>query len=378
MANLTATGNSNEYLVEIPTNLITCNLHDVWLSVKNADGNYSLYQIALDVEVFDNLPPTIVVLPDITAELDDSGEVSIDINDVNNGTYDDCQLVSVVLNQPKFFYSCENLGANTVTITAKDAENKVSTQNVNINVVDLINPMVIAQNITVQLGSDGTVSVSENDIDNGSTDNCEIATYNLDTSFFSCDDLGLNTVILSVIDQSGNTGTASAVITIVDVINPIAIGQDLIIDLNGQESISISTSDVDTGSSDNCGFTLSLSQDTFTMPGIYTVVLSAIDTSGNQDEVSVEITVLDSTLGITDESLPENYVKVFPVPTKNLISIVTKLDIKQIDLFDVNGRIVFSVDGSLTELNLSDFASGVYFLKLYTNYQSITKRIIKQ
>ena len=56
----------------------------------------------LHVEVFDNAPPTIVTFPNIIAELDANGQALITLADVDNGTFDDCELVSVVLNKTKF------------------------------------------------------------------------------------------------------------------------------------------------------------------------------------------------------------------------------------------------------------------------------------
>ena len=88
---ITPTGNPDEYLVEIPTDMVTCDLHDISLSVKKALGNYSLYDITKDTGVFDNVPPTIVVFPNIIVELDANGQAAaFTIIDVDNGTFDDC------------------------------------------------------------------------------------------------------------------------------------------------------------------------------------------------------------------------------------------------------------------------------------------------
>ncbi|NBB23326.1 hypothetical protein GVN20_28505, partial [Runella sp. CRIBMP] len=42
--------------------------------------------------------------------------------------------------------------------------------------VDVINPTAIAKNITVQLNAAGTVTIAAADVNNGSTDNCSVAT----------------------------------------------------------------------------------------------------------------------------------------------------------------------------------------------------------
>ncbi len=295
-AALTPTGNTDEYLVEIPTNLVTCDLHDIWLSIKNADGNYSLYKIALDVDVYDDLPPTIVVFPNITAELDANGQVSIDIDDVNNGTFDDCELVSVVLNQTRFDYTCANLGANTVTITATDAENKVNTQEVTIMVVDSINPVAVSQDITIQLDANGEASITPSEIENGSTDNCTIASSSLDITTFTCANLGTNTVTFTVEDTSGNNNSTTAIVTIEDNINPTAITQNITVQLDASGNTSITPNMVDNNSTDNCSIaSSSLDITSFTCDdiGTNTVTLTVTDASNNSDTETAIITVED-------------------------------------------------------------------------------------
>ncbi|MFD2541098.1 T9SS type A sorting domain-containing protein [Lacinutrix gracilariae] len=295
-AALTPTGNTDEYIVEIPTNMVSCNIHDVWLSIKNADGNYSLYKIAIDVDVYDNLPPTIVVHPNITAALDANGQAAIDIEDVNNGTFDDCELVSVVLNQAQFNYTCADLGENTVTITATDAENKVSTQEVTVTVVDNINPVAIAQDITIQLDANGEASITPSQIENGSTDNCAIASSSLDNTSFTCEDLGTNTVTLSVTDSSNNTETATAIVTVEDLISPTVITQNITVQLDANGNATISESQIENGSTDNCAIaSSSLDITSFTCEdlGTNTVTLSVTDTSNNTGTATAIVTVED-------------------------------------------------------------------------------------
>ncbi|MEW4922781.1 T9SS type A sorting domain-containing protein [Algibacter sp. 2305UL17-15] len=293
----TPTGNTDEYLVEIPTDLVTCDIHDVWLSMKNEAGNYSLYKVLDDVDVFDNLPPTIVTFPNITAELDASGQASITIADVDNGTFDDCELVSVVLNQTQFDYTCANLGANTVTITATDAEAKVSTEDVTITVVDNINPVAITQNITVQLDGNGDVTITPAQIENGSTDNCAVTGFSLDVSSFTCANLGDNTVNLTVSDASGNTNTASATVTVGDTTNPVAITKGFTAQLDATGNVTITADDVDNSSTDNCAITSkSLDVSSFTCAdiGANTVMLTVEDASGNSNTAAATVTVEDS------------------------------------------------------------------------------------
>ena len=60
-------------------------------------------------------------------------------------------------------------------------------------------------------------------IDNGSNDNCSVATLALDQTTFDCTNLGDNTVTLAVEDACGNTSTCDATVTVVDNLPPVII-----------------------------------------------------------------------------------------------------------------------------------------------------------
>ncbi|PQV47891.1 putative secreted protein (Por secretion system target) [Jejuia pallidilutea] len=294
---LTPTGNTDEFTIDLSTTEISCDFHDFYIRLINEDGSWSLYDYGLQIEVFDNADPTIVVLEDITVALDVSGNGSITIADVDNGTFDDCELVSVVLNQTQFNYTCANLGANTVTITATDAEDKVSTEDVTITVVDNINPVAITQNITVQLDENGDATITPAQINNGSTDNCGVTGFSLDTTNFNCSNLGTNTVNLTVTDSSGNSNTASATVTVVDEANPTVVTQAITVNLNANGEAIISADAIDNGSTDNCTIVsriLDISAFTCDDLGENTVTLTVTDQNGNSETGTAIVTVQDT------------------------------------------------------------------------------------
>ncbi|MGB5941629.1 MAG: T9SS type A sorting domain-containing protein [Leeuwenhoekiella sp.] len=82
----------------------------------------------------------------------------------------------------------------------------------------VIPPTAVAQNFTLQLGSDGTATLSPSDVNNGSTDNCtaeEDLILSLDRTSFDCDDVSSTIqVTLTVEDASGNQDTAVAQVTV--------------------------------------------------------------------------------------------------------------------------------------------------------------------
>ncbi|MEL6251988.1 MAG: HYR domain-containing protein [Bacteroidota bacterium] len=112
------------------------------------------------------------------------------------------------------------VGTTTITYTVTDAAGNTATCDFDITITDNEAPNVITQPFTVQLDANGSASISVNDIDNGSSDACGIATSVLDITSFSCADLGNNTVTLTVTDVNGNSASATAVVTVEDVIPP--------------------------------------------------------------------------------------------------------------------------------------------------------------
>ena len=107
--------------------------------------------------------------------------------------------------------------------------------------------------LTVQLDGNGQATITTSDIDNNSTDNCSIASLAINVTSFDCTNLGSNTVVLTVTDGSGNTSTCSTNVTVVDNIAPTAnCVSALTVQLDGNGQATITTSDIDNNSTDNC------------------------------------------------------------------------------------------------------------------------------
>lgn len=89
-------------------------------------------------------------------------------------------------------------------------------------------PIVLTQDLTVILDADGAASITAEEIDKGSTDNCGIASFHLDKTSFNCEQLGPNTVTLTVTDKAGNAATATARVTVESAetkLAPVAVGE---------------------------------------------------------------------------------------------------------------------------------------------------------
>ncbi|QIA06267.1 HYR domain-containing protein [Draconibacterium halophilum] len=115
-------------------------------------------------------------------------------------------------------------GTTTVTYEYYDAAgNGPATCSSTVTVTDNQVPTASCQNFSVELDENGLATISVNDIDNGSSDNCGIDSMWLDITSFDCTNLGNNMVTLTVRDSSGFTDQCPAVVTVLDNTNPLDI-----------------------------------------------------------------------------------------------------------------------------------------------------------
>jgi len=118
--------------------------------------------------------------------------------------------------------------------------------------------------------------------------------------------VGTTTVSYEATDAAGNSSTCSFTVTVLDTEFPMAACQDVTVTLSGG-SASISTSDVDGGSTDNCGIvSMSLSQETFSCDDIgdVPVTLTVTDAAGNSSTCSATVTVVGVVPSCTIEAIP--------------------------------------------------------------------------
>lgn len=251
---------------------------------------------AFDVTVLDTTPPALLT-QNITVYLDSSGTASIDSNDLDNGTTDNCGVDSMAISQSTF--DCSDVGsAIQVVVSAYDTSGNSDTAHAYVTVLDTIAPTVIAQNITVGLDSFGQASITAADINNGSWDSCGIDTMYLDQYDFDCSDSGGTTVTLTAVDVNGNTNTAVANVIAIDTIAPHVIAVDDTVYLDATGNYTLSYTEIDGGTWDSCGIaSYVLDTSDFTCANTtaaVSVTLSATDYSGNTAASSANVTVLDT------------------------------------------------------------------------------------
>jgi hypothetical protein len=105
----------------------------------------------------------------------------------------------------------------TITYTYTDGNGCENSVSDDITVQDNTSPTAIAQDITVTLDEFGAATIAASDINNGSSDNCSIASLSVSPDTFDCTNIGIpNPVTLTVTDPSGNTHTDTANVTVLE------------------------------------------------------------------------------------------------------------------------------------------------------------------
>jgi gliding motility-associated-like protein len=250
--------------------------------------NITICDTTLIVYLPDTTPPTVICKND-TVYLDNLGTVMIDTSNVVDTVYDNTLINAVWLTPTTF--DCSNVGPNNVSVYARDTNRNMDSCISVITVLDTIPPTAICRNITIQLDSNGNASIVAMDIDGGSFDNCAIASMTANKTSFGCNDLGPNSVALTVTDAYGNSSTCTAIVTVEDLISPIVYcpGDKQRVVRNTTCSYIVEDFTGESSSWDNCsangGVTITqmpaAGTEVFLENASQTITITATDASGN-------------------------------------------------------------------------------------------------
>ncbi len=267
-------------------------VRQVIINVIDNNGNIASGQA--EATILDRIAPTIKVL-DLEAELDDFGNLTLGPGQVDDFSYDACGLASFHLEPSRF--NCGNIGENMVTLTVTDKQGNSASREARITISDNMPPEVRVRDILLELDEHGRASLSAEDVDMGSTDNCGIRSIRISQTEFSCDHTGENRVMLTVTDVNGNTAEEEALVRIVDKTAPVVHPEDISLELNSEGVVEISPMLFRHIASDACGISeLNLEKTVFTCSdmGPQMVRLSVTDNNRNNSTEAIKITVIDN------------------------------------------------------------------------------------
>ncbi|WP_299603834.1 fibronectin type III domain-containing protein [uncultured Aquimarina sp.] len=284
--------NCNLSLTVTPNTFDCSNVGENTVTLTATDTSNNFSEMTAIVTVQDVINPT-VVTKNISVSLDNSGMASIVASDINDGSSDNCSISSITVSPDTF--NCTNVGENTVTLTVTDVNGNSDSNTAVVTVQDTIDPIAQANDITVQLDDNGTITITATDINNGSADDCTIDSITVSPNSFDCSNIGDNTVTLTVTDTSGNSDMTLATVTVIDEMLPTAnCIAPFSIQLDDSGLANISAQDINENSSDNCGIqNIAIDKTNFTSADIgeQIVTLTVTDIAGNINTCSTTVTV---------------------------------------------------------------------------------------
>jgi large repetitive protein len=179
-----------------------------WTVTDNSGNSSIATQV---VTVIDNSAPTVQAPANVTVASNVYCE-AIGVNLGNPIATDNCTENLTITNNAPAVYP---LGNTTVTWTIVDGAGNVTTVEQVVTVNDESAPMVLLANTSVILDANGYATIGFEDLDNGSVDNCGIASAVLSQSAFDCANVGENFITVTVTDNSGNQSSASVLVTVI-------------------------------------------------------------------------------------------------------------------------------------------------------------------
>lgn len=192
------------------------------------DDSTGIWEHTQIIDVVDDTPPLLLLPPDVTVAADLPGclaqvaladVVATDCSDQivisNDGIYADAPGANASGNYP--------VGHHLVVFTATDGCGNVAQQTLLVTVQDLVAPTAICKNgVVANLDTAGVVTLDGAQLDGGSSDNCS-PSANLSFSVFPqnfyCQTIGTQPVVLTVVDETGNSSTCTTTVNVADPTN---------------------------------------------------------------------------------------------------------------------------------------------------------------
>ena len=274
----------------------------VTATVTDASGNAAT--CTTPVTIRDNIDPTCTLLAGQSFNvIGDPPFVTLELVDIMD-TYDDnCANSPTNPTISPMTFDCSDLGDQLVTLTVDDGCNNTSTCSTTVTIQDVSVPTCITiPDVTLNLDVDGELTVTPDDISNGSTAGCDPnATMVVAPNFFACNSISLNPhcVILTVTAANGNSATCKSNVTVQDVIPPsVNCRNNFAVNLDENGNASVDVTDIIVNSNDECGISSEvLDISTFgcaDKSGTVVVTATVTDMNGNTATCDTNVSVNDN------------------------------------------------------------------------------------
>ncbi len=260
------------------------------------------------MEVLDNLmitePDSLIVTTLVRVNAScaslDNGRITIGINgglegyDVlwSHGPTNDTIMDGndMIINLPD---TLTDLSVGTYAYTITDSNQCSVTDSIVIGNGDVLAPFIMLQETAVLLDENGMAPpIDFAAVDAGSFDNCEIDTIIFDSGTFTCEDIGIKKIPVTIIDGNGNMAVDSATVSVSEMIAPeLDCSQSSIVS-NSCEAIFYSVP----LATDNCSLmsielVSGLASGSVFGPGESLITYRAIDDCNNSTDCTFSVTV---------------------------------------------------------------------------------------
>ena len=265
--------------------------------VKDANGCLDTVQISIQHQ--DLIKPVPVPHKILTVYLGATGTVFVSANMADSASTDNCAIASRSITQTSF--NCSNVGYNTVNFKVVDINGNRDSINFIVNVLDTSKPSLNTRGFTVYLDNSGLATLSIDSVDLGTTDQCGPLTRSLSKTSFDCQNTGFNNTVNKVVftatDANGNVSIDTLTIIVLDTTKPTLVLKNVSLYLDASGKASLTTSDFDNGSYDNCNIdSLIMSDTTFdcSQTGVNVITITGVDPSQNRSSATINVTVYDT------------------------------------------------------------------------------------
>jgi uncharacterized repeat protein (TIGR01451 family) len=271
------------------------------ITVTVTDESFNASTCSITVDVVDMSTPVCLVT-DITVELDENGQASITPEQVDIGSTAGCDEDPTLSVTPMNF-DCTDIEDNDAIFTITGENGMSAMCELTVTVVDDIDPVVSCEDpFEVALNGQGIAFVTPGDVIDLITENCMIDQSTTNMSIVDCTNEGQSiTITATVTDQSGNTGTCSTEVSVIDDLPPTCtLLQDVTVEPNQLIELSELVADVNTFFDDNCA---DASVQTTIEPMIFDcgdagmtelVTVTVTDDAGNTGTCTTGVMVVDN------------------------------------------------------------------------------------
>ena len=276
----------------------SCAFDDTVTTCYNDEINaFAVHCLAAGLRLeYTGLRPNKVGCKNIDVYLDAAGNFTVDPFTVLNDSVEICGIDNLALSDPDF--DCADVNATLTRTLTMSSLSTVTNCNTEITVYDTIKPVANCKSgLTFDLDAAGNLTLTGNDIDNASSDNCPVV-LSLNQSSFNCSDIGMKQVILTATDAGGNSDNCATQIEVRDVTPPvIVVNNPVNVTLDDETGVAVLTpAMVDNGTADVCGIvqSISISQQNFdcNSPDMLNLTFTAEDEYGNMTSVPFTVNVI--------------------------------------------------------------------------------------